>query len=98
MEIAKLRTRSFDTTFLSVGSVKPIPCQRQYRLTPHRLISRCRAPLIPRLGTWTAFLDCLFQHLPEFRCVLMAMHLHRMLHGNFDQLLFTVGGYGDGAF
>ena len=46
----------------------------------------------------TALLDRLLQHLPELRCVLMAMNLHRMLHGNFDEFLFTVGGYCDRAF
>jgi len=43
-------------------------------------------------------LDRLLQHLPELRCVLMAVSFHNMPHGNFDELLFTVGGYCDRAF
>jgi len=39
----------------------------------------------------------MLRHLLEIRCVLMAVNLYRMLHGNFDEL-FTIGGYRNRAF
>ena len=45
----------------------------------------------------TSRFDRLLQHPPEFRCILMAVHLDRMLDGNFDEFRFTVGGYCDRA-
>jgi hypothetical protein len=51
-----------------------------------------------RLRRHTALLDRPLQHLPELSCVLMAVNLHRMLYGHFDEFLFIVGGYCDRAF
>src|ERR1700692_2794749 len=84
--------RSYDLEQMYVGTVAAGPSH-----TPGSGYSPNRTA-IRELRRRTSLLDRLLQHLPELRCVLMAVNFRRMLHGNFDEFLFTVGGNRDSAF
>src|ERR1700728_903228 len=66
--------------------------------SPGMVIGRVDPRPAPRLRRRTAFLDRVLQQLSELRCVPVTVTLHRVLHGHFDELLFTICGYCDRAF